>query len=121
MNLPLGVCLTGLIAELGIRTIAHHHDFYWERQRYQTNGILDVLDTTFPAKLPTIQHVTINSIAQARLKARRGIDSLVIPNVYDFAPPPPEIDVIIANFALLLLSEDAIFICNHPDCSAKRD
>lgn len=111
MNLPLGVCLTGLIAELGIRTIAHHHDFYWERQRYQTNGILDVLDTTFPAKLPTIQHVTINSIAQARLKARRGIDSLVIPNVYDFATPPPEIDDYNRDFrASLGLSEDAIFI-----------
>jgi hypothetical protein len=26
MNLPLGVSLTGLIAELGIDTIAHHHE-----------------------------------------------------------------------------------------------
>jgi glycosyltransferase involved in cell wall biosynthesis len=92
MNLPLGVCLTGLIAELGIHTIAHHHDFFWERQRYQTNGILDLLDTTFPAKLPTIQHVTINTIAQERLKVRRGIESIVIPNVHDFATPPPPID-----------------------------
>ena len=92
MNLPLGVCLTGLIAELGINTIAHHHDFFWERQRYQTNAILDLLDTTFPAKLPTIQHITINTIAQQRLKARRKIDSIVIPNVYDFSVPPPEIN-----------------------------
>ncbi|GAH31961.1 unnamed protein product, partial [marine sediment metagenome] len=59
MNLPMGVSLTGLIAELGIDTIAHHHDFFWERQRYQTNAILDLLDTAFPAKLPNIQHVTI--------------------------------------------------------------
>ncbi|MGW8250395.1 MAG: glycosyltransferase [Anaerolineales bacterium] len=88
MNLPLGVCLTGIIAELGLNTIAHHHDFYWERQRYQTNAILDLLDISFPAKLPTIQHVTINSIAQQRLLARRGIDSIVIPNVHDFATPP---------------------------------
>jgi hypothetical protein len=92
MNLPLGVCLTGLIAELGINTIAHHHDFFWERQRYQTNTILDLLDTTFPAKLPTIQHVTLNSIAKKRLEARRGIDSVVIPNVYDFSTPPNGID-----------------------------
>jgi glycosyltransferase involved in cell wall biosynthesis len=92
MNLPLGVCLTGLIAELGLNTIAHHHDFYWERQRYQTNAIMDLLDTTFPAKLPSIQHVTINTIAQQRLKARRGIDSVVIPNVHNFASPPPGVD-----------------------------
>jgi glycosyltransferase involved in cell wall biosynthesis len=92
LNLPLGVCLTGLIAELGIKTIAHHHDFFWERQRYQTNGIADLLDTTFPAKLPSIQHVTINSIAQSRLKARRGIDSTLIPNVFDFNMPVSGID-----------------------------
>lgn len=92
MNLPMGVSLTGLIAELGIDTIAHHHDFFWERQRYQTNVILDLLDTAFPAKLPNIQHVTINSIAKTRLNARRGISSIVIPNVLDFSLPSPQMD-----------------------------
>jgi mannosylglucosylglycerate synthase len=111
MNLPLGVCLTGLIAELGIHTIAHHHDFFWERQRYQTNAILDLLDTAFPAKLPTIQHVTINSIAQSRLKARRGIDSIVIPNVHDFATPPPVFDEYNQDFREKLgLTGDNLFI-----------
>jgi glycosyltransferase involved in cell wall biosynthesis len=98
MNLPMGVCLSGLIAELGIATIAHHHDFFWERQRYQTNNILDLLDTTFPAKLPSIQHITLNTIAQKRLKARRSIDSIVIPNVHDFANPPQGIDDYNADF-----------------------
>jgi glycosyltransferase involved in cell wall biosynthesis len=108
MNLPLGVCLAGLIAELGIDTIGHHHDFYWERQRYQTNALLDLLDTAFPAKLPSIQHVTINSIAQRRLKARRDIASIVIPNVFDFATPPPGIDSYSQDFrkALGLEKED---------------
>ena len=92
MNLPLGVCLTGLIAEIGIRTIAHHHDFYWERQRYQVNNLLGLLDITFPAELSSLRHVTINSIARDRLKIRRGLDSIVIPNVHDFAAPPPPID-----------------------------
>lgn len=111
MNLPLGVSLTGLIAELGIDTIAHHHDFFWERQRYQTNAILDLLDTAFPAKLPNIQHVTINSIAEARLKARRGITSTVIPNVLDFASPPPSLDDFNRNFrADLGIGKDDLFI-----------
>jgi glycosyltransferase involved in cell wall biosynthesis len=111
MNLPLGVCLTGLIAELGINTIGHHHDFYWERQRYQTNAILDLLDTTFPAKLPTIQHVTINSIAQERLKARRDIESVVIPNVHDFATPPPGIDAYNRDFREAIgLAEGDLFV-----------
>ncbi|MBN1218689.1 MAG: glycosyltransferase family 4 protein [Anaerolineae bacterium] len=98
MNLPLGITLTGLIAELGLNTIAHHHDFYWERQRYQSNAILDLLDTAFPSKLPTIRHVAINSIAQRRLKQRRSIDSVVIPNVHDFATPPPGLDNYNADF-----------------------
>ncbi len=98
MNLPLGVALTGLIAELGINTIAHHHDFFWERQRYQSNAIMDMLDTAFPAKLPTIQHITINTIAQRRLKSRRRIDSIVIPNVHDFATPPPGVDAYNRDF-----------------------
>ncbi|MFN2197728.1 MAG: glycosyltransferase, partial [Anaerolineales bacterium] len=111
MNLPLGVCLTGLIAELGINTIAHHHDFFWERQRYQTNRILDLLDTTFPSKLPSIQHVTINSIAQHRLKARRGIDSIVVPNVHDFSAPPPGIDSYNSDFRKTLgLQENTEFV-----------
>ena len=111
MNLPLGVCLTGLIAELGISTIAHHHDFFWERQRYQTNNIIKLLDTTFPAKLPTIQHVTLNTIAQARLRARRGIDSIVIPNVFDFAVPTPQIDNYSKDFRKKLgLTKNAFFI-----------
>jgi glycosyltransferase involved in cell wall biosynthesis len=111
MNLPLGITLTGLIAELGINTIAHHHDFFWERQRFQSNSILDLLDTAFPAKLPSIQHVSINSIAQKRLKSRRGIDSLVVPNVHDFATPAPQIDDYTRDFRDAIgISDDDLFI-----------
>ncbi len=111
MNLPLGVCLYNLIAELGINAIAHHHDFYWERQRYQANAILDFLDTYFPPRLPNIEHVTINTIAQKRLKARRGIDATVIPNVHDFKTPPPEIDEYNADLrSKLELEKNDIFI-----------
>lgn len=92
MNLPLGLCLADLIAETDIPTIAHHHDFYWERERYQANALLDFLDTYFPPNLPVMRHVTINTIAQKRLKQRRGLDSTVIPNVFDFATPPPTLD-----------------------------
>jgi hypothetical protein len=35
LNLPLGLALTEFIAETGFPTIAHHHDFHWERQRFQ--------------------------------------------------------------------------------------
>jgi len=111
MNLPLGLCLTRLIAETGIPTIAHHHDFYWERERYQTNSILDFLDTYFPPNLPNLQHVTINTIAHTRLKQRRGLDSSVIPNVFDFAVPPPVLDEYNRDFRQALgLTDSSPFI-----------
>jgi glycosyltransferase involved in cell wall biosynthesis len=111
MNLPLGVCLARLIGELGLPTIAHHHDFYWERSRYQSGAILDLLDSTFPPDLPNILHVTINTLAQRRLEARRGIKSLVIPNVLDFASPSPGIDDYNCDLRQAIgLASDALFV-----------
>ena len=90
MHLPLAHCLAEIINETGIATIAHHHDFYWERERFQTNLLPEFIESVFPPNLPSIQHVCINSIAQRRLKQRRGIDSIVIPNVFDFEQKLPE-------------------------------
>ena len=114
MNLPLGLCLAELIKEMAIPTIAHHHDFYWERERYQTNAFLDFLDTYFPPNLPLIQHVTINTIAQTRLKQRRGLDSVVIPNVFDFATPPPALDEYSHGFRQSLRLEESTPLIIQP-------
>lgn len=92
MNLPLGKALTEVIDETCVPAIAHNHDFFWERERFRGSPILDYVDTYFPPALPTMRHVTINTIAQRRLRARRGIESTVVPNVHDFATPPPSID-----------------------------
>jgi hypothetical protein len=48
-----GITPDRLIAELGINTIAHHHDFYWERRVIRVMPAQHV-DTAFPAKLLTI-------------------------------------------------------------------
>jgi mannosylglucosylglycerate synthase len=87
MHIPLGVALAQFIAETGIPTIAHHHDFYWERPRFLVNCVGDFLAMAFPAMLPSIQHVTINSTAQEDL-ARRGASSILVPNVLEFEKPP---------------------------------
>ena len=89
MHLPLGMALTELIAETGIPTIAHHHDFYWERPRYLTNSCQDILNMAFPPSLPSIRHVVINSVARAELAARRSIAASLISNVMDFDRKPP--------------------------------
>ena len=88
MHIPFGIALTEIIAETQIPTIAHHHDFYWERTRFAVNAVGDYIRMAFPPKLPSIQHVVINSAAQEALALRTGISSIVIPNVLDFENPP---------------------------------
>jgi glycosyltransferase involved in cell wall biosynthesis len=89
LNIPLGIALTEIISETGIPTIAHHHDFFWERQHFMTNAAWEYLNMAFPPHLPTIEHVVINSSADNQLSLRTGISSTIIPNVMDFDNPPP--------------------------------
>ncbi len=112
MNLPLGIALTNFIAETGFPTIAHHHDFYWERDRFAVNGVADLLDMAFPPSLPTIQHVTINSFAQHDLSHRKGLSSVLIPNVIDFETNPSHTDDYAADFRqeIGLEPEDILFL-----------
>lgn len=84
LQIPLALAITELVAETGIPTIAHHHDFAWERKRFFVNSIRDYLRMAFPPNLPSIQHAVINSIAQQQLALRCGIGSSIIPNVMDY-------------------------------------
>jgi glycosyltransferase involved in cell wall biosynthesis len=88
LHIPLGLALTELIVERQTPTIAHHHDFSWERTRFTINAVDDYLRMAFPPKLSNIEHVVINSAAQEELALRTGISSTVIPNVLDFDNPP---------------------------------
>jgi glycosyltransferase involved in cell wall biosynthesis len=88
MHLPLGLAMTEFIAETQIPTVAHHHDFYWERTRFAVNAVGDYLRMAFPPNLPNIEHVVINSAAQEELALRTGIAAVIIPNVLDFDHPP---------------------------------
>lgn len=84
VNIPLGKALTEFIIETRIPTIAHHHDFYWERQRFLAYSAMDYLRAYFPPAQPNIQHVVINSIAGSQLSRRTGESWTMIPNVMDF-------------------------------------
>ncbi len=92
LNIPLGMALTEVIAETKINTIAHHHDFFWERKRFLVNCVWDYLNSCYPPHLPSIQHVVINTSGQNQLALRTGISSTLIPNVMDFEQPAPGID-----------------------------
>ena len=111
MNIPLGLAITEIIAETGIPTIAHHHDFSWERQRFLVNCVPDFLSMAFPPVLPSIAHVVINTPADSELSYRTGISARIIHNILDFDTPPPEIDDFNKDVRKDLgLAEDDIFI-----------
>src|SRR6266571_3177439 len=92
MHVPLGLATTEVIAETGLPTIAHHHDFAWERDRFTASSVNDYLRAAFPPDLPHIEHVVINSMAQKELARRCSLPSAIIPNVVDFESPPPGLD-----------------------------
>ncbi len=86
-HLTMGMALKRVIELTGIPTIAHDHDFHWERgDRYRSRypGIRAVIDECFPPDLPNLTHVVINSHGRDALRDRLGIEAHVVPNVMDF-------------------------------------
>ena len=92
LNIPLTMAVSEHISEFATPTIAHHHDFYWERKLFKVNSVWDYLTMIFPPTLNHIQHVVINSSARHQLAARKGLAATIIPNVMNFEKPAPEPD-----------------------------
>jgi mannosylglucosylglycerate synthase len=110
-NIPFSLALTEVIAETGIPTIAHHHDFTWERKPLLVNSIWDYITMAVPPTLPAVQHVVINSSASHQLARRVGVRSIIIPNVMDFENPPPESDEYSSDLRQALgIEPDELFI-----------
>ncbi len=96
MHLSLAPALHRLWRGLGVPAIAHNHDYAWERRRFLKNRVGPLLAHRFPPA-GAVQ-LSINSLAQAELRSRRGLASLLLPNVMDFDRPPPGPDAFNADF-----------------------
>jgi len=97
----VAIALTNVMRELQLPTIAHHHDFYWERRdgvALTCKAAIDLADKHLPPRDPLIKHVVINSLSQQELRERKGVDSTVVPNVFDFDSPPWPIDEYNSDF-----------------------
>ena len=111
LNVSLGMAITEFIAETGIKTIAHHHDFFWERKRFLHNCVWEYLNQCYPPHLNTIKHVVINTSGANQLALRTGISSTLIPNVMEFEKSAPGIDDYNADVRQALgVSEDELLI-----------
>ena len=111
LNIPLGIALTEVISETRMPTIAHHHDFFWERKEFLTNAVWEYLNMAFPPHLPSIRHVVINSSGDNQLSLRTGISGTIIPNVMNFEEPPsPPDDYTLDVRQSLGIEDDELFI-----------
>jgi glycosyltransferase involved in cell wall biosynthesis len=98
MHFPLAIALTRLIDEFHIPTIARHHDFWWERNRFLKSSCFPFFKRWFPPISPYIRHITINSISQQQLKEKYNIDSVVIPDTFDFESKKNKLDLFNRSF-----------------------
>jgi glycosyltransferase involved in cell wall biosynthesis len=113
-NPAVAIALANVMRELELPALAHNHDFYFER----TTGFaltcgtaVELTDLYFPPRDPLAKHVVINSLAQKQLIDRKGIQTAVIPNVFDFETPPWAPDEYNSDFrARIGLKEDDIMI-----------
>jgi len=111
---PVAIALARVMRDLQLPALAHNHDFYWER----TGGValtyataIELADKYLPPRDPLARHVVINSLAQRELAERKGIQAIVVPNVFDFDAPPWQPDDYNQDFrARIGLRENDVFI-----------
>ncbi len=112
-NLPGMLALHEVIRETGIRAVCHSHDFWWEDsgEVYPTcPEVVAFYEEHAPPVEPNVRHLVINRLAQAQLRARKGVEARVVPNVFDFKQPTWTRDAYNADFrASIGLGENDLF------------
>ena len=110
---PVAIALARVMRDLQLPALAHNHDFYWERTDLALTcaTAIELADKYLPPRDPLARHVVINSLAQQELADRKGIESTVVPNVFDFDAPPWQPDEYNRDFrARIGLGENDVFI-----------
>ncbi|MFP4401530.1 MAG: glycosyltransferase family 4 protein [Candidatus Woesearchaeota archaeon] len=101
MQLPLALALTNIIEKRNFPTIASHHDFYFERNRFRGSTIKKYLKRCFPPTHSSVKHIVLNSRLNKLLRNPKSIkyspapdskiNSLILPNCFDFEFDPDKI------------------------------
>ncbi len=89
-NLPATTSLIKILDKYQIKTIAVHHDFWFERYYFLKPRyffIKETLDSLPPARPYIIKHQVINSLAKKELLERRNIKAEKIGDYFEFLKP----------------------------------
>lgn len=113
-NPSVALALRRVLLEFDLPALAHHHDFYWERMdgvALSCSTAVELADKFLPPRDPQIRHVVINSLAQQELSERKGLESTIVPNVFDFDDGPWHMDEYNEDFrAEIGLSENDVVV-----------
>jgi mannosylglucosylglycerate synthase len=113
-SLPTALAFHNVIESHSLKTICHHHDFFFERDKFKNPTcpyITSLLSTIYPPSSPLYTHCVINHPAQKSLHSKRSLPSTVVPNVFDFKAPLWSADSYNSPIRSTLgLSEHDIFI-----------
>ncbi len=109
------IAMHRVMRRTGLPAIIHSHDFYFEDSgevRATCHTVASIYERYFPPKLPNVQHVVINRLAQREIKKRKNIDATVVPNVFDFDQPAWTADSYNSEFraACGLSPDDLVFL-----------
>ncbi len=91
MNPAVAIAMDRVLRKHHIPALAQHHDFYWERIggfKPTCDTARAVIDAYLPPKHTLYSHVVINTQSHDQLLQRKGIESVIIPNVFDFSGDP---------------------------------
>ena len=112
MHFPLSVALARLVEEDNIPTIARHHDFWWERERFRNSTMFSFFQKWFPPQLKSISHCVLNSLSQKELQKRTGIKAEVISDTFNFNQKKNEPDRFSCNWRsdFRIKPDDIVFL-----------
>jgi glutaredoxin len=115
MNPCVAIALERVIEKHNLDVLAQHHDFYWERKdgvNYSCDFAKEMAEEYIPPKNKEYHHVVINQQGHDTLLKKKGLESTIVPNVFDFKQHLWEVDEYNKDFkeSLGFTKDDVIFL-----------
>ena len=115
MNPCVAIALERVIEKHDLDVLAQHHDFYWERKdgvNYSCDFAKEMAEEYIPPKNKEYHHVVINQQGHDTLLKKKGLESTIVPNVFDFKQHLWEVDEYNKDFkeSLGFTKDDVIFL-----------
>ncbi len=115
MNPSVSIALERVVKKYGLDVLAQHHDFFWERiggVNYSCEAAKELADEYIPPTNKKYHHVVINQQGHDTLLNKKGLDSTIVPNVFDFKQNPWVVDDYNKSFKkdLDLSDDDIVFL-----------